>query len=676
VSIGDNDGDLLTVTITAADGTLWTREKSGSTITFVDSAKALRSRLSILTFFPTEDFSGDTTITFSASDGTVTTTEVLLMRVLDDGEADVNDEPQLSLSVLSPSLSESADTSSAIRIADITVTDDALGTNELILEGEDAELFEIVGDALYLVAGATLDAELDASLNVVVNVDDDTVGASPDASVTLNITVVDANESPVVDDGSFTIDENAAAGTVLGTVVASDPDGDTLGFTLIDSPGTAGFAIDPVTGELSVADASVLDFETAPVITLFVQVADDGSPSLTSAATVTVNLNDINDAPTIEDALFTISEDAAAGTVVGSVTAGDADDGDEVTLSIVSGNDSGAFAIDSQTGEITVADSSTLDFEAAPQLVLVVEASDSESLTATGSVTIDLLDADEAPAVTADQPTVTVDEGGRGTLGGSFADQDTGDAVTLTAVGEDGTPVGSIVQDIGGSGAWSWSFDTSDGPVESRQVTVTATDVAGNATQTTFDLVVNNVAPTAAIVDAPTDVLYTVEPFSFVASFADPGTGDSHTVQIDWGDGVVEPASFDPLTGVINGSHAYAGGGIYEVAVTVTDHDGASGTASFIVEVLSPLDAAGDLDDRLMVLGLDNGVQNSLRDSLSGIAQALGGKKVQVAKALNKLNEFVAKLDGYLGRGTIDQAVYDELFGRATVLRESILALS
>ena len=39
------------------------------------------------------------------------------------------------------------------------VTDDALGTNVLSLNGADASLFEIDGAVLYLVAGAALDFE-------------------------------------------------------------------------------------------------------------------------------------------------------------------------------------------------------------------------------------------------------------------------------------------------------------------------------------------------------------------------------------------------------------------------------------------------------------------------------------------------------------------------------------
>ena len=44
-------------------------------------------------------------------------------------------------------------------MADIVITDDALGTNTLSLSGADARLFQIVGTELFLVAGASLDFE-------------------------------------------------------------------------------------------------------------------------------------------------------------------------------------------------------------------------------------------------------------------------------------------------------------------------------------------------------------------------------------------------------------------------------------------------------------------------------------------------------------------------------------
>ena len=68
--------------------------------------------------------------------------------------------------------------------------------------------------------------------------------------------------------------------------------------------------------------------------------------------------------------------------------ASDPDVGDSLTYAITGGNTNGAFAVDSVTGVITVANSPVLDFEATPTFVLTVEVQDAGGLTDDASVTI------------------------------------------------------------------------------------------------------------------------------------------------------------------------------------------------------------------------------------------------------------------------------------------------
>jgi hypothetical protein len=86
---------------------------------------------------------------------------------------------------------ENSNTTSAVKISDIVVTDDGLGTNNLTLSGADANFFQIIGSSLYIKAGTVLDYETKTSYNVTVNVDDTTVGATPDASVNFVLAVTD-----------------------------------------------------------------------------------------------------------------------------------------------------------------------------------------------------------------------------------------------------------------------------------------------------------------------------------------------------------------------------------------------------------------------------------------------------------------------------------------------------
>ena len=111
---------------------------------------------------------------------------------------DVNEPPTVSLTNTVTTLAEDTDTATRVKVADVVVTDDALGTNVLSLSGADAALFEIDGSVLYLKAGAVLDYETNPQLDVTVAVDDPTVGATPDGTAALSIAVTDVNEPPTV----------------------------------------------------------------------------------------------------------------------------------------------------------------------------------------------------------------------------------------------------------------------------------------------------------------------------------------------------------------------------------------------------------------------------------------------------------------------------------------------
>ena len=78
------------------------------------------------------------------------------------------------------------------------------------------------------------------------------------------------------------------------------------------------------------------------------------------------------------------------------------------------------------------------------------------------------------------------------------------------------------------------------------------------------------------------------------ASFTDPGTLDTHTCSISWGDttssaGTVVEANG---SGTCTGSHTYATGGLKTITVNVTDDDGGVGSKSVIIDVNSPPDCS------------------------------------------------------------------------------------
>jgi uncharacterized protein YjiK len=105
----------------------------------------------------------------------------------------------LALNTASATIPEDTSTTVALKVANILVTDDGLGVNQLSVSGPDAASFEIIGSGLYLKAGTLLNYDTKPTYNVTVNVDDTTVGTTPDAlaSFTLNISDVVNNVSTI-----------------------------------------------------------------------------------------------------------------------------------------------------------------------------------------------------------------------------------------------------------------------------------------------------------------------------------------------------------------------------------------------------------------------------------------------------------------------------------------------
>jgi hypothetical protein len=105
------------------------------------------------------------------------------------------------------------------------------------------------------------------------------------------------------------------------------------------------------------------------------------------------------------------------------------------------------------------------------------------------------------------------------------------------------------------------------------------------AVQDSFTVSVLNVAPT---VDAgPDRTIDEGESLYVNASFADPGSADTHTATLDWGDGIQEPGVVDGAACAVTGSHLYPDEGTHIVTICVLDDDGGEGCDSFTLTVVN-----------------------------------------------------------------------------------------
>ncbi|TYA84415.1 DUF1566 domain-containing protein [Seonamhaeicola marinus] len=210
-----------------------------------------------------------------------------------------------------------------------------------------------------IVADATVfDFETNPIITAVVEAD----GAENNANVTINVTNV--NELSI-QDFTTTIDENPTDGDVLGTIQAAG-DG-TLSFSIISQTPTGAMSIDANTGELSVSNPNLFDYETNTVLTATIEVNNTIS---TQTATATINLNDVDEV-TAQQTNMTIDENPSNDDVVGTLTAS----GSNLTYTITFQNPAGAFDINQSTGELTVANASLFDYETNPNMLATISVS-------------------------------------------------------------------------------------------------------------------------------------------------------------------------------------------------------------------------------------------------------------------------------------------------------------
>ena len=389
-----------TLTLSGADATLF--EIDGTEL-FIKAGSALDFETN-----PTLD------VTVEVDDPTVgsnpDSTALLAVNILD-----ANEVPTLSLSNTTSTLSESTSTASRVKVADIAVVDDALGTETFSLTGTDASLFEIDGTALFIKAGTVLDFESNATLDVTVNVDDPTVGGNPDATAALSITLIDENEAPTVTlENTLTVISEAASTTARIKVADISVADDALGTETLSLSGADAALFEIDGAELFLKAGTSLDFESNPALDVTVAVDDatvGGNPDAT--ADLSISLSDVNEAPvvTLENQLSNIQESAstATRTKVADITIADDALGSE-TLTLT-GADAALFEIDG--AELFLKTGVALDFESNPSLDVTVAVDDPTvggNPDSTAQLSIAVGDVNEAPVVTLSNTVTTLAE--------------------------------------------------------------------------------------------------------------------------------------------------------------------------------------------------------------------------------------------------------------------------
>ncbi|QDV13024.1 putative outer membrane protein PmpB precursor [Rosistilla oblonga] len=223
---------------------------------------------------------------------------------------------------------------------------------------------------------------------------------------TSTTTVTVANIAPTITSPTaVSVDENT---TPVQTVTATDPV-DPVVYSISGGSDSSRFTIDANTGVLAFVSAPDAEAPTdaGGNNQYDVEVTASDSSGGSHVATIRVTVNDLNDtAPTIANPpLIGVSELATAGTTVANLSATDPDSGTTLqNWTITDGNADGIFAIDANTGRITIANTTNLDFESTTGYSLSVTVSDGVNTSAVQAVSIAIEDAnDNVPVIAAGQ---------------------------------------------------------------------------------------------------------------------------------------------------------------------------------------------------------------------------------------------------------------------------------
>lgn len=350
-----------------------------------------------LSFETTSQFS----LTVKVSDGgtpSLSSTQTVIVSV-----TDVNEAPSIPAGQVFQVLENSV-INTSVGTVSASDLDQVAPNNTLtysIVSGNPSNPFSInaATGQITVANPAALNFETTPQFTLQVKVTDGGTG-NLNATQSVVINLIDANDPPTINAGQiFGIVENSSSGASVGTVLASDPDATapnkTLTYSIIGGGNTNNaFTINSATGAITVNNPAALDFEEIQSFSLTIQVTDGGS--LTAVQGVTVNVSNQNEVPTVTAGQsFSVTENSPAGTVVDTVTATDPDANKTVTFSITGGNTGSAFAIDPATGTITVV--GEINFEATAVYSLVVRATDSGNLFDSKTVTVNVINQNEAP---------------------------------------------------------------------------------------------------------------------------------------------------------------------------------------------------------------------------------------------------------------------------------------
>ncbi|WP_138543612.1 Ig-like domain-containing protein, partial [Pseudoalteromonas rubra] len=527
----------------------------------------------VVTYTPNANETGQDTFTYTVKDAALNTSAEATVTVTITA---VNDQPTVQNFTVSID-EDNASNAIAVR-AGASDVEDGTPSGDIALATQPSKgsvaIDQEAGTLVY-----TPNANETGTDTFTYTITDSEGSTSESGSVTVNIGAV--NDRPVVADDSVTTNEDVS---VMLDILANDSDVEDQGFnganvTLEDQGSGA--------GSYAKADVSIQTDGTLQIAPKqdetgtfsFTYTLTDSEGLSSDAATVTVTLTPVNDAPVAADNVAQLMEEGSFEVnVLGNDTDVDENDSFDVSsVTVVQAPSSGQTQV-TTAGAIIYTPNTNFSGEDTFTYT-VADAAGAVSNEATVTMTVTAVN--DAPVLSG-TPATEVNE-------------DSAYSFTPTATDADADTLTFSVQNLP---SWA-SFDTATGALTGtpdnddvgayQGIVISATDGTETVSLTAFDITVVNTNDAPTISGTPATSVSEDAAYSFTPTASDVDAGDSLTFSIanqpDW-------ASFDTQTGTLSGTPTNDNVGTFsDIVISVSDGTETVSLAAFSLTVTNTNDA-------------------------------------------------------------------------------------
>jgi Leucine-rich repeat (LRR) protein len=455
----------------------------------------------------------------------------------------------------------------------LTAIDQDIDDNHVFRINENPD-FSLVGSEI--IVKRKFDFENEISYKVMLTVTD-RGNLSFEKEFDINIT--DVNESPInIELSSSEVNENENIGTIVGLLTSVDPDNNDNIIYSVSGIDSDNFSV--VDGKL--VTSKVLDYEKSKNLRIAITATDKGGLEYSKEFTISV-LNK-NEAPfNIELSGKTITENESVKTLVGLLSAEDADEGEEFTYSLIDNDD---FIIEGSK----LLTNREFDFENKQNYNIAISVRDKEGLSYKRYFIIVVENVNEyAPSNIELSASIVNENQDQGFVIGelSAVDKDLYDKITFSIENNDNFEIvdKSLITKI------TFDYELK----KSYVVSVIATDKSGLKTTKEFNIEVNDVN------EQPTDIRLSVSHIDEnkvsgtivgALSVVDPDNEDNFIYTVSDTDNF----TIDNNNLITNNEFNFESESSYSVTITVKDKGGFVYSKPFVISVLDCNEAPFNLE--------------------------------------------------------------------------------